>query len=60
MEHITVYRKVVRAIKGGTKRLEAANDRINLASIMVDERRAIVRHHLDELRALIPHVKVGG
>jgi hypothetical protein len=59
MESPTMYRKIVRVIKGGAKRLEEANRRIDEASQVVDQHRMLVHNRLEELRAMIPH-KIGG
>lgn len=60
MEHVSIYRRVVRVIKGGAKELEVANRQIQLASIDVDYHRTRVRNRIQELRDMIPNVKIGG
>lgn len=50
MEHVSTYRKIIRVIKGGAKRLETANTLIDAAAIEVDRRRERVRNQLRYIR----------
>jgi hypothetical protein len=54
MEQVSLYRKVIRGIKGGAKRLEAANHLIDDASNIVELQRMTVREKLDRLNEMIP------
>lgn len=57
MEQVSLYRKAIRAIKGGSKRLEVANDAITAASNVVELHRMTVREKLDRLSELVPNVR---
>lgn len=60
MEHVSLYRKTMRMLKGGRKRLEEANQKIDHANSLVDYRRERVQRQLRELHSMIPTLKIGG
>lgn len=55
MENVSLYRKTLRFIKGGAKRLEEANKDIQAAANVLEIKRLEVRRQIDFLRSHATH-----